>query len=223
MMNDKKKYFIIIGILISLVVIIFIINAFRKQDVEHQLIADQVVEFYTSAIYDDTVYNNAERKALDDLLSTLTHQNEKIDLSKYLIEEDLYRTSKSNSNFVFEENGKCYIYYDDLVFPETENQYNNGYSNAASGDNAAVVICNGYEIYVFENDFIPYEEVKDDEKHSYQYLTKTIDSTIEKYYYASTTVNYYIEVTFHIDNKDVYNIEVNAINIEDIPVDEKHD
>ncbi len=217
-----KKYIIIIGIFLSLIIIVFVANAFRKDEVTNKEIADTVVSFFTSSSFDEELYNDTEKEALNTYLSTLTHENEEINISEFIVKNKIYETTEPNSSNIYKKDGECYIYYNELSFAFEEDEGNdNEIAHEDSGDAIDTLVCDGYKVDILEEYFNPsYEETKNDPKHSYVYMAMKTSGSVEKFYYASTYTNYYIEVNLYTKSSDVYNIEVKEVTLDEIPKEE---
>ncbi|MEG2322189.1 MAG: hypothetical protein RSB71_01690 [Bacilli bacterium] len=148
-------------IIICIVLILTGCSASNKI-IEYQNISQIIVKFYNTKEYDKTKVKENHQKVINDYLYELTTENVLIDLTKYEVKTDIYKTDKPNSNMVIVEDNKCYIHYNDLNFIDSENEEMEDY---------AVVVCNGYYINVIKDIvYNNYGNIINNPQHDYNYL-----------------------------------------------------
>ena len=173
-----------------------------KNDEYYKNVSDTIVSFYRSPDYDKNEFSSKDVKAIDKYLSTLTHENQEIDITEY-VNSSSTETTRSNTIGVYTINNRWYIKYSDLEF---------------INDNAiepyAIVNCNGKTFTLFSSLFYPeYEETKEDRTYNYIYIGSQIEKNTKKYAYRSSYDGSGLIVILELKNKDIVNINTSYENV----------
>ena len=194
----KKILIIIISIFILVIGIAFFLNSNENY---YQNIADITVGFFHSEKYDQKQIKDRDLEAIENFLSQLTHKNEIIDLSEYIIKEKEYYTSSHNTSGVFKKDGKCYIEYEDLEFDkpfqETETE---PYKK---------VVCDNYFVDLYESQFYPeYEITKNNPKYDYYFDSSLKTDEGYEFTYYSTYDGSLLKVSLILEKKTITKVMV---------------
>lgn len=172
-----KKSITIISVLFLIFLLVIGFNRFKMKDENYYgVVADTIIGFFRSTNYNKSDIRDEDIDALEAYLSTLTHENQIIDLSKYIVRQKAYYTSSANTKGVYKKDGKCYIKYDDLDFdkPVEETNY--------EMEPFKKVVCNHYFIVLYASDFYPeYSVTKKNPK--YDYILQETNKKINGYEY----------------------------------------
>lgn len=113
---------------------------------EYKETSDIVVSLFKTETYDKKNLNNNQIKLLDDYINNL--KNPEINVSKYIIYDEAYKTTEENTKGIYIKNNKCYIRYNDINFVESTDH---------NTESMNTVICNGYYVVLMHDSVKPIE------------------------------------------------------------------
>lgn len=96
-------------------------------------------------------FNHQLNKQQMELLEKFISQQQKVNISNYILYEDVYKTSEENTNGVEIINNQCYINKNDIVYRDVLDH----------GEIEARVVCNGYYTFLLRDSIIdayPYDK-----------------------------------------------------------------
>ena len=173
-----------------------------KNDEYYKNVSDTVVSFYRNPNYKKSEFSSNDVKVIEKYLSTLTHKNQEIDITKY-VNESTTPTFEKDTNGVYTKNNKWFIKYSDLKFATNSEM-----------EPYVVVNCNGKTFTLFSSLFYPkYEETKNNRVYNYVYLGSQIEKNTKKYAYRSSYDGSGLIVTLELKNKDIVNINTSYENV----------
>ncbi len=175
-----------------------------KNDEYYKNVSDTIVSFYRSSDYDKNEFSSKDVKAIDKYSSTLTHENQEIDITDY-VNSSSTETTRSNTMGVYTINNRWYIKYNDLEF-----------INDNDIEPYAIVNCNGKTFTLFSSLFYPeYEETKEDRTYNYIYIGSQIEKNTKKYAYRSSYDGSGLIVNLELNSNDIVNISTLFENVDD--------
>lgn len=173
-----------------------------KNDEYYKNVSDTVVSFYRNSNYKKSDFSSNDADVIEKYLSTLTHENQEIDITEY-VNESTTKTLENDTKGVYKKNNKWFIKYNDLKFV-TDSDI----------DTYAVVNCNSKTFTLFSSLFYPkYEETKNNRVYNYVYLGSQIEKNTKKYAYRSSYDGSGLIVTLELKNKDIVNINTSYENV----------
>lgn len=173
-----------------------------KNDEYYKNVSDTVVSFYRNSNYKKSDFSSNDADVIEKYLSTLTHENQEIDITEY-VNESTAKTLENDTKGVYKKNNKWFIKYNDLKFV-TDSDI----------DTYAVVNCNSKTFTLFSSLFYPkYEETKNNRVYNYVYLGSQIEKNTKKYAYRSSYDGSSLIVTLELKNKDIVNINTSYENV----------
>ena len=173
-----------------------------KNDEYYKNVSDTVVSFYRNSNYKKSDFSSNDADVIEKYLSTLTHENQEIDITEY-VNESTTKTLENDTKGVYKKNNKWFIKYNDLKFV-TDSDI----------DTYAVVNCNSKTFTLFSSLFYPkYEETKNNRVYNYVYLGSQIEKNTKKYAYRSSYDGSSLIVTLELKNKDIVNINTSYENV----------
>lgn len=203
----KNSIKILIGCIIAFIIIIIIAQLYTPKNEYYHKIADIVISLYQDDNYSKKGIKKGDINAIDKYLSTLTHENEEICLNDY-IDENTERVDEENSPFVMEEDGICYIYYEDLKLANIKE------NKDLEMEPYDVLICDGYKVILYKSYFNPdYEVTKNDPKHFYIYDAMEKEADSYNFYYISSYDGTKINVKINLKNNKIVKIEVKDVEL----------
>lgn len=193
-----KKYLVI---LLLMIILILGLKFFNKSNNYYLNVSNEAVSFFKKSSYDRKLVKPKDRKALEDYLSTLTHNNQVVDLSNYILKASSYYTEDSNTKGVYIQDGKCFIKYKDLDIPDHRDEIN------YNGEPYQKVVCNNYYTYMYLSYFYPsYEDTQKNPKYDYVFSAKEEISNGYLFTYKSTYDGTLFKLKFIIDNNTIKSI-----------------
>ncbi len=208
MEKNIKRLLIAFGIVVLILVILLLLNFVYKRDEKYyKNISEVVISLFDSSDYSTSGINKSDIIKIDEYLSTLTHENELVNLNKFIDDNTDYNKNWNNSEGVIVENNVCYIYYGDIDFKLIED---------VTVENSAVIYCDGYQIKIYEDSFMPeYSETLENPVHDYVYIgyNFTLDNYIG--FYRSIYDGSEIGVFINLSDTEIDVIEVNGVNFND--------
>lgn len=185
------KKFLIILIIMSLLTGCGI----KKNNEYYKNVSDTVISFYRSSNYKKSDFSSNDVKVLNEYLSTLTHKNQEIDITKF-VNEATTKTNEKNTKGVYTRDNKWFIKYEDLKF-ESHNDI----------EPYAVINCEGKTFTLFSSLFYPdYDDTRKNRVYNYVYVGSQIEKNIRKYAYRSSYDGSGVIVLLELKNKDIVNI-----------------
>ena len=173
-----------------------------KNDEYYKNVSDTVVSFYRNSNYKKSDFSSNDADVIEKYLSTLTHENQEIDITEY-VNESTTKTLENDTKGVYKKNNKWFIKYNDLKFV-TDSDI----------DTYTVVNCNSKTFTLFSSLFYPkYEETKNNRVYNYVYLGSQIEKNTKKYAYRSSYDGSGLIVTLELKNKDIVNINTSYENV----------
>ena len=172
---------ILISICALFIVVIGINQLVQSKKEYYRFLADTIVGFYRDSSYDEKKIKKQDKDALITYLSKLTHKDEIIDLSEYIVKEKAYYVTSHNTSGVYKKDGKCYIEYEDLDFDKPVEEIN------YEMEPYKKVVCDNYFTVLYKSMFYPeYKVTKKDPKYDYVYNSeKKIENGYEFVYYST--------------------------------------
>ena len=200
--------------ILTIVFVLFLTGCGNK--IEHyKKFADTALNFFESSNYSSKEFSENENILLNKYLSTLTHENQIIDLDDYIDKSEDYYTNENNSYGVYVENGKCYIKYDDISFQKLE-------SGADIEDEMiAKIVCNNYFVTIMSSQFIDYNEIQNDERYNYRYLGYINDDTKYQFIYRSYYDGSGLVISVDTKNNKIVDLSVTETNVNDYIITEE--
>lgn len=175
-----------------------------KNDEYYKNVSDTVVSFYRNSNYKKSDFSSNDADVIEKYLSTLTHENQEIDITEY-VNESTTKTLENDTKGVYKKNNKWFIKYNDLKFV-TDSDI----------DTYAVVNCNGKTFTLFSSLFYPdYRETKSNRVYNYVYIGSQIEKYTKKYAYRSSYDGSGLIVTLELKNKDIVDINTSYENVND--------
>lgn len=202
-----KTYIKVIIIILVLGLGLVIFNKYKKSNEEYYLhVADTVVSMYSTNKYDRTSIKKRDYDAFDKFLSTLTHINEEICVSDYIIKKPAYRTGEKNSKIIYKKDNKCYVLYEDLSLAYKD------VNDDIEIEPYDKLICDGYVVYLYKSMFMPaYEDTLNNPKYNYFLEDYLKTDTGYEYNYVSSYDGSKIKVILEINNVN----KITKIKVED--------
>ncbi len=175
--------------------------------------SNTVVSFFRTDTYDSTSIYDEDIEALKTYLTTLTHEDELINIDEYVRTDE--ETSLEDSSIVLIEDNKCYIRYDDLkkVFDE----YNNSLVGGEVIEAYFSGVCNSHPFVIYESNILPpYEETIENPRYNYILLKDKKGKNEYIFYYQSTYDGTGLQVTLKLKKKHIIDIQTDFINVDGI-------
>lgn len=132
------------------------------KDVEYyEDISEIIIGFNKDLNYSKKGIKEEDLKAIEYYKNSLENIGYKINLSKFVVKIDKFKTDEPNSDKIFIENGDCYINRPDINFVRDH----------GPSDDRKKFVCNGYSLEIFSSDIIrSYDAYIKTRKHGYRYL-----------------------------------------------------
>lgn len=122
-------------------------------------VSDIVVSLFNSSSYDKDGLTNFQVKLIDNYIGDLT--NPEINVTKYMIKDDFYKTTKKNTTGIYKKKNECYIRYNDIEFLEPFDH---------NTEKMSVVVCNGYNVELLYDSVKPIIIDYDNPVYNYRFL-----------------------------------------------------
>lgn len=199
----KKSIKIVLVLLILSILFIIVANSISSKDDYYRHVSDTVIGFYRSANYDKDTIKDKDKEALDNYLKTLTHIDEEICVSDYVIKKDEYKTYDKNSKNIYLKDGKCYIKYSSLNIARSNK------SNFEEMESYDSLVCNGYVVVLYKSMFNDnYKDTIHNPKYDYVFdsFIKTDNTYIYKY--KSSYDGTKAEVILTLEGTQIIKVEV---------------
>ncbi len=186
----------------------------KKYDEEYYMnYSDIVVSFFRNKTYDSSSVYEEDREALDKYLTSITHENELVDIEEFLMKDD--PTPEANSSLVIIEGDKCYVKYSDL-----RTLFDN-YTNTSTGEEAIEAyysgVCRGYPFVIYDSDLMPsYDDLVSDPRYDYVLLKDEKKNDEYIFYYRSTYDGTGLQVTLKLKKKHVVEVKTDFVNVDGI-------
>lgn len=173
-----------------------------KNEHYYDTIASTAISFFKSPNYEEKAIDKSDIKALKEFLSSLTHDGQIIDLTKY-IDYDL------PSSDTFEV---CSVDYDTVKSEIVEYtlKHDDGF------DPFYRSTCKGHYATVHQSDLYPdYEYTLKNPEHNYILVNKYKKDNIRAYIYKSTYNGKGLMLKLHMKNKTIEKIDTEYVNAND--------
>ena len=200
-------------IILSLTIIFLLTGCTAKNLKYYKTVSNTVISFYNSSDYDNEKYAKEDVPAIETYLSKLTHINQEVNISDYIVKTDKYYTDEANTEGVWTKDDSCYIKYNDLGFAsinidvETDTYEMEPYKR---------VVCNNYYTILYESSFFPdYETTKANLRNNYIYLDGYKTKEGYEFIYRSTYDGTGMKVTFTLKDKTITSIDTSIADIND--------
>lgn len=190
-----------------LILCVILFTGCNKQVVHYEKFSNTVVGLFDSVVYDQKGFNQTEIKLIEKYITTLTHENEIIELDKYIQKNEDYYTDEKNTQGVFTDNGKCYIKYEDINFEKIPND-----NSHLADSQVAKIICNNYLVILNDSHFTSYEEIRNNKRHNYRYLGHSKDMNVYNFVYRSYYDGMGLIVTIETDGNNIVKFDVKEDN-----------
>lgn len=201
--------------IICLFAVLLLLSGCTKKDVYYYKDMSQtVLGLFRNLDYKESDYSKKENEAIQKVISELTHENQIINVSDFIIKSNEYKVSEQNTKEIFKENDTCYIYYHDLDYIE----YAQNEAHYELEPHKRLV-CDGYYTILYESDFFPpYQLTQNDPLYDFIYIDYTETENGYTYIYKSSYDGSYMLVD--INTKDMEINLLNKINEEDIVIEQ---
>lgn len=190
--------------IICLFMILLLLSGCGKKDVYYyREMSETVLGLFQNINYKESKYSKKENEAIQKIVSELTHEGQKINVSKFIEKTNEYKTYEQNSKEIFMENDECYIYYQDLDYEGYEK--NEAHYEMEPHKR---LVCNGYYTILYESDFFPkYHLTQKDPLYNFAYIDYNETEKGYSYIYKSTYDGSYMIVDINTDD-----MEINLLN-----------
>lgn len=211
---DKLKRFVIALFLMLLATGCTLI----KDQQYYKKIANTVISLFRDINYDESEFSSEENRAISKIVSELTHENQIVNVSDFIVKSSEYAIIESNTKGIRKENGKCYISYKDLELD----------SYKSDNDNYELephkrVVCDGYYTVVYRSDFYPsYEETQNNPLHSYSYFKGYETDNGYNFIYKSTYDGSYLTVDIDLENEMKISLSREEYNEKDLNINDEN-
>ena len=180
-----------------------------KDRIYYRNIADQAISLFDELEYNGKDISSNDKKALDKLITEFSHIDQIVNVSKFIVKTDDYKTNEPNSDIVFKEDDTCYVKYEDLDFDREWGHEMEVHTR---------VVCDGDFEVRSVGDFLPsYQNVQLDPKYDYIFSTYVATDEYYKFIYRSSYDRSIITVKINLDGSDVSDIELlfdNAVDLD---------
>ena len=122
-------------------------------------VADVVVSLFNNDSYDNEGLTNSQVKLIDSYINDLN--NPEINVTKFMIKDDYYKTNKKNTSGIYIKKNECYIRYNDIQFLEPIDH---------NTEKMSVVVCNGYNVELLDDSVKPVIIDYDNPVYNYRFL-----------------------------------------------------
>lgn len=191
-------------IIFSLVIIFLLTGCTVKNFKYYKNVSDTVISFYNTSKYDSKKYSENDIPAIETYLSELTHENQEVNISNYLVKSEEYYTDEANTEGVWIKNNSCYIKYDDLELTKTDTYIEEGNDEI---ELSKKVVCNNYYTILYESSFYPdYAATKTNLRYNYIYLDGFETEEGYEFIYRSTYDGTGMKVSLDLDDKTIISI-----------------
>ena len=170
-------------------------------------VATIAISFFQTDSYDKSRVSKSDRLALDEYLSSLTHVNQKVNVSDY-IDIDL-PTNEPNTNGVAVIDGNCYLDYAVIKAAFDKVPY-------SASEPSFKVSCNGYYAILHVSDFNPqYSYTQNNPEHNYILIDKYKEENARFYIYKSTYNGKGLMLAMQLDGSKITKITAKTVNADD--------
>lgn len=186
--------------IICLSMILLLLSGCGKKDVYYyKEMSETVLGLFQNIEYKEKDYSKKENEAIQKIVSELTHEGQKINVSKFIEKTNEYKTYEQNSKEIFIENDECYIYYQDLDYEGYEK--NEAHYEMEPHKR---LVCNGYYTILYESDFFPkYHLTQKDPLYNFAYIDYNETEKGYSYIYKSTYDGSYMIVDINTDDMEI--------------------
>lgn len=122
-------------------------------------VSDVVVSLFNYDSYDKENLTKSQIKLIDNYIKDL--ENPEINITKYMIKDDSYKTNKNNTSGIYMKKNECYIKYNDIEFEEPFDHHS---------EKMSIVVCNGYNVVLFHDSVKPIIIDYDNPVYNYRFL-----------------------------------------------------
>lgn len=144
---------------IILILFVLLLCGCENKASEYKEVSDIVVRILQDKSYNNSNLNDKQISLINNYEERL--KNPEIEISKYIIYKDYYKTTEKNTPGIYTKENKCYILYNDIEFPEMNDPHSESMAN---------LVCNGYRVVILEDSVKPQEIDNTESKHNYRYL-----------------------------------------------------
>jgi hypothetical protein len=198
-------------IILSLTIIFLLTGCTAKNFKYYKNVSDTVISFYNSSNYDNEKYAKEDLPALETYLSKLTHENQEVNISDYIVKSDEYYTEEANTEGVWIKDDKCYIKYEDLGF---SNANADTPSDSYEMEPYKRLVCNNYFTILYESSFHPdYSTTTSNLRNNYIYLDGYKTKGGYEFIYRSAYDGTGMKVTLNLKNKTIVSIDTSIADI----------
>ena len=186
--------------IICLFAVLLLLSGCTKKDAYYYKDMSQtVIGLFQNIEYKERDYSKKENEAIQKVISELTHEGHKINVSKFINKTNEYKVYEQNSSEIFKENDECYVYYNDLDYDE----YANHEAHYEMEPHKRLV-CDGYYTILYESDFFPkYHLTQKDPLYNFAYIDYTQTQNGYNYIYKSTYDGSYMIVDINTDDMEI--------------------
>lgn len=205
--------------ILGILVILFLVTGCKaKKDIYYYKdMSNTIISLFKDINYDKSSYSKEENDAINKIVSELTHENHKINVSNFIEKSEEYKVYESNSPEIIKENNECYIYYKDLGYEQYEKNENHYEMEAHKR-----LVCDGYYTILYSSYFYPkYELTQNNPEHDYIFLDFNETKNGYNYVYKSSYNGEYLVVDINTKNMEIKLL--NTLTEEEIIVEEKNE
>lgn len=198
-------------IILSLTIIFLLTGCTTKNFKYYKNVSDTVISFYNSSNYDNKEYAKEDLPAIETYLSKLTHENQEVNISDYIVKSDEYYTEEANTEGVWIKDDKCYIKYEDLGFSTASTETE---STNYEMEPYKRLVCNNYFTILYESSFYPdYLTTTSNLRNNYIYLDGYKIKEGYEFIYRSAYDGTGMKVTLNLKNKTIVSIDASIADI----------
>ncbi len=190
-----------------------------KDQQYYKEIANKVITLFKNVNYDDKGLTSEEKIAMDRVVSEITHEDQLINVSDFIVKKDEFKVSEGNSKEIHVEDGICYTYYDklDIESYKTENEHYELEPHKR-------LVCDGYYTVLYESDFYPsLEDTKNNPLHNYAYVKGYKTDVGYNFIYRSTYNGSYLTVSFDLEDDMYIGLSHDDVDLDNLNIDEGKD
>lgn len=144
---------------VILILSILLLSGCSNKYEEYKEVSDISISLLQKQSYQTEKLNSNQKKLIDNFHKNLL--NPKINISNFIIRNDALKTNQENSQGIYIEGDKCYIYYNDINFNEPSDH---------NGEKTASLICNGYLVEIPHDSVKPINLNYPNPKYNYRYI-----------------------------------------------------
>ncbi len=201
-MNKIKKFVFV------LLIVFTMSGCIQKNRDYYDHVANTIISFYRTSTYDEKSIHKDDREIIKKYLSTLTHQDQIVDIGDYV--DMTLPSNESNSSELTSENGTCY-----MPFSTLKSKFDAFHQTDPTSVIGAyyTVTCNGYYAVLKEDDFYPdYADTITNPVYNYVLLKILKTDEGYNYIYSSTYNGSGLSLELKIQNGRIVTIDTTDVD-----------